>query len=254
MPFRHRSTLVPASAVPAGHVLPAPRHWIVWVCLLSALLIALGLMVRVDPFITTAELVVDQQLSDHHVTALTALALALNALFGPVAGALIIVAVAFYLVLVKRDRINAVAFVLTAGWGWTVCQILKIVFGRIRPDPAALFDPLVPEPVSYSFPSGHTSLAVALTFAFYFLARNTRWAKPAFVVGVLVSITVAWSRVYIGAHYPADVIASFLATPAAVFLLAGLWNRYFPRIPDRFRPAAGRRDGSPHGRPDPSDR
>jgi hypothetical protein len=48
----------------------------------------------------------------------------------------------------------------------------------------------------------------------------------------MAAVTVARPRVYIDAHYPADDIASFLATPAAVILLAGLWKRYYPRVPE----------------------
>ncbi|BAS14071.1 phosphoesterase PA-phosphatase related [Arthrobacter sp. Hiyo8] len=45
-----------------------------------------------------------------------------------------------------------------------------------------------------------------------------------------MAVVVAWSRIYIGVHYPSDVVASFLATSAAVIVLAGLWNRYAPRV------------------------
>ncbi|BAS11518.1 phosphoesterase PA-phosphatase related [Arthrobacter sp. Hiyo4] len=39
---------------------------------------------------------------------------------------------------------------------------------------------------------------------------------------------VGWSRLYIGVHYPSDVVGSLLAGTAAVVLLAGLWNRFAP--------------------------
>jgi undecaprenyl-diphosphatase len=50
---------------------------------------------------------------------------------------------------------------------------------------------------------------------------------------VVLAFVVAWSRLYIGVHYPTDVAASFLAAGAALVLLTGLWNRFAARILQR---------------------
>jgi undecaprenyl-diphosphatase len=81
-----------------------------------------------------------------------------------------------------------------------------------------------------SFPSGHVCFAVTLAFALYFLAHGTRGAKVVAIAGAATAVIVAWSRLYIGVHYPTDVAASFLAGSAAVVLLAGFWNRFAPRL------------------------
>jgi undecaprenyl-diphosphatase len=75
----------------------------------------------------------------------------------------------------------------------------------------------------------------------YFLARGTRWAKVTAVAAAVMALVVAWSRLYIGVHYPTDVAASFLASSAAVVLLAGLWNLLAPRIAERIRARSGSR-------------
>ena len=124
-------------------------------------------------------------------------------------------------------------------------EFFKIIVARQRPNPALLFDPLAPETGSNSFPSGHVCFAVALGFALYFLVRGTRWAKITALTAAAVALIVAWSRLYIGVHYPTDVAASFLAASAAVVLLAGLWNRILPRVADRLsRHSATRLTGS----------
>jgi undecaprenyl-diphosphatase len=83
------------------------------------------------------------------------------------------------------------------------------------------------------------SFAVALGFALYFLARGTRWAKVTAVGAAAMALVVAWSRLYIGVHYPTDVAASFLAASAAAVLLTGLWNLVAPRVADRLGASSG---------------
>ncbi|MBT2547246.1 phosphatase PAP2 family protein [Arthrobacter sp. ISL-65] len=100
------------------------------------------------------------------------------------------------------------------------------IVGRHRPDPALLANPLAPESASDSFPSGHVCLAVALAFALYYLAWRTRWEKSALGFGFGMVVVVTLSRVYIGVHYPTDVLASVIAASAAVLFFTGLWNRY----------------------------
>lgn len=210
--------------------LPRPWLWALWGILLAAAMVVLGITVTDVPGISTDELGVDQNLSQHHVALLTAAAMALNLLFGPVAGVLLISAVALFLLLVRRAPVNAVAFGLVAVSGWAASEFFKVLVARQRPDSALLFDPLAPENGADSFPSGHVAFAVTLAFAVYFLARGTRWAKFTAVAGVVTVAVVAWSRLYIGVHYPSDVVGSVLAGTAAVILLSGCWNWLAPRV------------------------
>ena len=125
--------------------------------------------------------------------------------------------------------------------GWAGSEFFKVRVARQRPDSALLFDPLAPENGADSFPSGHVTFAVTLAFAVYFLARGTRWAKSAAVAGVVVVAVVAWSRLYIGVHYPSDVVGSVLAGTAPVILLSGCWNWRAPRVWQRVPVNAGNR-------------
>lgn len=87
---------------------------------------------------------------------------------------------------------------------------LKYAYHRIRPQ--AYF---VPEPESFSFPSGH-----ALTsFCFYGVLagllsdriKSLPWRILLWTVAVLLVIAIGLSRIYLGVHYPSDVLAGYLA-------------------------------------------
>jgi len=230
---QHTAPTAPPAVGTQFRALPQPRHWLPVGVMLCAAVVVLGLAVQLVPGDTTAELGVDQNLSLHHVAVLTAVAMGINVLFGPVVGLLLIAVTALAIWLFRRDLVTAVAFGLTACSGWVASEAFKLLFARQRPNPALLFDPLAPETGSNSFPSGHVSFAVALAFALYFLARGTRWARPVAVAGSAVALIVAWSRLYVGVHYPTDVAASFFAASAAAILLAGLWNRFAPALVER---------------------
>lgn len=128
-----------------------------------------------------------------------------------------------------NDRVRSAAFVAAAVIGGAVfSSVFKDLYDRPRPD-------LVPHDVlvsSASFPSGHTMLAtvVYLTLA-TMLARVTRRRRLKlyyFVVAGLVAVSVGVSRVYLGVHWPTDVIAGWAAGTAwalGVWLLARVLER-----------------------------
>ena len=123
------------------------------------------------------------------------------------------------------------AAVLTAD---VVGLALKHAIGRPRPftvdaDPA----PIVGTPIGLSFPSGHAATSFAGATLLALAVR--RAAVPLF----LLAAGVAWSRVYVGVHYPLDILAGALLG-AAVALAADRLARGPLRAP-RSPAAAPRR-------------
>ena len=101
---------------------------------------------------------------------------------------------------------------------WTVAEGGKYLFNRARPFISDTeIAPLIKTPSSSSFPSGHSATAAAG-------AITLSAVYPSFAPALLLSgALVALSRIYLGVHYPFDVLAGLLigtATAAAVLTLA----------------------------------
>ena len=114
------------------------------------------------------------------------------------------IAVSLYL-LVRRRFLALWAFVLTWAASEALLTWLKIYFHRGRPP-----SPLV-EVVGNSFPSGHATAGAALTVALVLVAfppgpRRRKWE----LIAVGFSFIMAFSRVYLSAHWFSDVVAGVL--------------------------------------------
>lgn len=118
----------------------------------------------------------------------------------------------------KQQKSMAVWFLVTVGGVFAMTPLLKMAFGRARPD---LVDHMV-HASSASFPSGHTLRSAVVYLALYLVARNFvaffhKKAVFIFVYGLFLSIGI--SRVYLGVHWPTDIVAGWL--------IAGAWLNFW---------------------------
>lgn len=121
----------------------------------------------------------------------------------------------------KRPADDLALIVIAAGSA-LLPTVVKLIVARPRPTIEHL-----QHLTSLSFPSEHTTQAAAvyLTIAILLsqdLGRGKR--ELAVVVAVLIALAVAWARVYLGLHYPSDVIAG-LALGWSWALLVFHWAR-----------------------------
>jgi membrane-associated phospholipid phosphatase len=100
--------------------------------------------------------------------------------------------------------------------------VLKSIFQRTRPD---FWQHLVQEH-GYSFPSGHAMGSAALAVCVVVMCWRSRWRWVAVGVGTLYMVLVGLSRIYLGVHYPSDIVAGWCMSVVWVLLLAGVLYEY----------------------------
>jgi len=120
--------------------------------------------------------------------------------------------------LIARRWKQAALIAAAMGGAELLLWILKISFRRARPE--AFFD--LPLPASYSFPSGHSLLSLCCYGTLSALWRNGRLAR---IAAAALVLTIGYSRVYLGLHYPTDVIGGFLTGAAWIACVALVYLR-----------------------------
>ncbi|HEV7923116.1 MAG TPA: phosphatase PAP2 family protein [Thermoanaerobaculia bacterium] len=113
--------------------------------------------------------------------------------------------------LAKGHKQDAWTVVISTGGAMAINTILKNIFQRQRPKELARRIKL---PKSHSFPSGHSLLSAATyPIVAHHLVQNESVAVQAAVhtAAALVILSVGFSRVYFGVHFPSDVLGGFAA-------------------------------------------
>lgn len=130
-----------------------------------------------------------------------------------VLGLVVVAAAGLFLAL--RRRREAVWLLAASVGGWGITEWLKTLFGRQRP-PLALH---VVEAMNPSFPSGHSMLSAAIYLTLGVLiarfVQRRRVKVYAMAWAVAFTLLVGVSRVFLGVHWPTDVLAGWC--------LGGLW-------------------------------
>ncbi|PEZ06853.1 phosphatase PAP2 family protein [Priestia megaterium] len=128
--------------------------------------------------------------------------------------------VIFFLYKVLHQRKELILFIAIVGGHVILNQLLKLSFQRDRPNLHRLI-----EIDGYSFPSGHAMSAFAVYGALSFLLWHdisTRWGRIALILtSSVIILMIGISRIYLGVHYPSDIIGGFLA--GGIWLALCIW-------------------------------
>lgn len=205
---------------------------------LVAAVLALGLAIAVrhDPA-AGADSATLRWFLDHRTPWATHLATALSTVFAPMWVAIAAVVVA--LGLIRRDQLlDRGARVLgTVAIAGVLAEVFKLAINRLRP-PAV--DQIGSPEAAASFPSGHVTGTAALLLAAALTVTASRAARTtAITTASLLSAAVAVSRLYLGAHWLTDVVASLAVAVAAVIaapvVVDAVLAALRPHLPVRLR-------------------
>jgi membrane-associated phospholipid phosphatase len=107
----------------------------------------------------------------------------------------------------KRRYTNGIRFLIICVGGILINQVMKLFFAKPRPE---LWTRLISE-TSFSFPSGHAvGSMVVYGFIGYILAREFPiYQRCIYAIASTLIIAIGFSRLYLGVHYPTDIIAGY---------------------------------------------
>lgn len=126
--------------------------------------------------------------------------------------------------------LSAALLVVSTGGSIALTTVLKVVFRRARPE---IIDSGY-EASFYSFPSGHATVAVGFYGALALLIAlrlESPWRPLVAAAGIILVASIGFSRLYLGVHYPTDVLAGYLAASlwlVSVWVAWRLWRLAFP--------------------------
>ena len=107
----------------------------------------------------------------------------------------------------------------------SISEVLSTVLNTPRPFVMEVGRTLIEHAPTGSFPSNHMSIFSGIAFAYYFSAQRD--------LGRILLWTawlVAWSRVYVGVHFPIDMVGAFLIALAVNLAGLPLWWKYENKI------------------------
>lgn len=208
---------------------PRPAVWIPIAVVTTIVIAVVGILIRDSAAINEAELSFLRDLSTMHNAWLTPIALVINTGFGPVGAVIVSLAIAAAVGVTGEGLWPAARFGLLVVVPWLVVDLVKAVVSRPRPDSGVLVSQIISEPLSASYPSGHTGFAAALGMALVWtvLSRTRRTAPVVAVIAVAAALALvtAWSRMYLGVHHPTDVTASILLVPVVSTAVFAVYER-----------------------------
>ena len=214
------------------------KAWLKWV---FALVLAALFALDVWFVVTGRVLIFDERILgffyDIRNDSLTAVFRAITFIGNP--STVIVVSVALIILPGRMKAGLPVALMTTAGWG--VQTLVKTLVARPRPDQAFWLIELPENEFFQSFPSGHANtglilwLAMAVLIGRVLISRDRlRAAFILRIIFVILAVSIGISRLYLGVHYPSDVIAGWLLAGLLLIVCFKLYDRFWPskwRIP-----------------------
>lgn len=120
-----------------------------------------------------------------------------------------LIAIALILVVQRRWR-SLTYLIITAAGSATINRTAKEFWHRVRPD---LWTSVAPE-FDYSFPSGHAMTSMTFLAILVVLTWGSTWRWLTVILGSVYILAIGWTRLYLGVHFPSDIIAGWMVAIA----------------------------------------
>lgn len=132
-------------------------------------------------------------------------------------GGCIWIALAVILLVIPKTRKTGIIVAIALILDLILCNmILKNLVARTRPyDIQTMVEILIRKPSDYSFPSGHTAASFAAMMALFF---SKDVGKRLWIPALVLSVLIAFSRLYFYVHYPTDVMGGIVIGVACGYL------------------------------------
>lgn len=118
-----------------------------------------------------------------------------------------------------RNRKAVLLYFLAFIVGFILLKLLGLFIYEPRPFMTLGTKPLISFSTDDSFPSDHTLVMSIITFSYFYYRTKIRWAL------LIMTVWVGLSRIYVGVHYPLDILGGLLLGAIAVYLSVLIKNR-----------------------------
>jgi undecaprenyl-diphosphatase len=200
---------------------------VAWPAAMVALVVLLGVAVEAGANLVAFDRAANQTVHEHTREPVTGWVFVITTLGSTYV--LIAVALLAALGLALRGRVrSAVALIVAYAVTDLTVAVVKLVVERPRPDAN------LTEAGGFSFPSGHSAMSMAVYGCLAFaLARACRGFPrvACALAGATLVVAIGLSRIYLGVHYPSDVLAGWITGAAIVIATWLLGSRLLAREP-----------------------
>ncbi|WP_239614846.1 phosphatase PAP2 family protein [Cohnella mopanensis] len=186
------------------------RKAYVWACLAAVVFVIISLLIRSEG-ISGFDSSVISEVQGWESNGLTSVMKTFSWLGSTSVVIVIALLILLFLAFILGHRMELLFLIASLGGASLLNRVLKITFQRERPNLHRLAEEL-----GYSFPSGHSMAAFALYGALTYLlwkhVKSGRGRALLVTIGAIIVFSIGISRVYLGVHYPSDIVGGYLAS------------------------------------------